>query len=158
MNQETKIEQWAERELRRALDRAILPDDDGGYIVFGKYSLVPQDTGILVNTWGNEIHCFMNKRHAMSWCILDHKGNYTMANRLIALDRRKNAVGSDIHVRRNIGERGKTPDFRETVNLKISTKIQALTSLTQELDKCISYAKYLQTKGFANETARTSRT
>jgi len=33
MNQETKIEQWAERELRRALDRAILPDDDGGYVV-----------------------------------------------------------------------------------------------------------------------------
>lgn len=157
MNQESKIEQWAERELRKAMDKVILPDDEGGYLVFGKYHIYPEGRGVQVRTLGNEIHCFMNKRNAMSWCILDYKGQYTLANRLIALDIRKNTLGSDIHIRRNIGERGKTPDFREIINTKLSTKLQTFNAVNQELDKCINYAKYLQTKGFANETARTSR-
>jgi len=157
MNQETKLEQWAERELRKTMDKVIFPDDDGGYLVFGKYHIVPGNNGAQVSTWADKVHCFMNKRNAMSWCILDHRGHYSLANRLIALDTRKHSLGSDIHIRRNIAERGRTPDFREIINTKLSTKLQTLNAVNQELDKCINYAKYLQTKGFANETARTSR-
>lgn len=157
MNKEAKIEQWAERELRQAMDKVILSDDQGGYVVFGKYHIQPGETGTMVSTWDREIHCFMNKRHAMSWCILDHKNNYALANQLISLDSRKQKLGSDIHIRRTIGERGRDPNFREVINLKVSMKLQSLKVLNQELDKCIGYAKYLQTKGFANETARTSR-
>lgn len=158
MNQEAKIERWAERELRRNIDKVIISDDDGSYVVFGKYHLhSDKNNGVIVEMWDRKIHCFMNKRHAISWCVLDHKNNIAMANRLIALDRRKQALGNDIHIRRNVGERGKDANFREIINLKISMKLQTLATLNQELDKCIGYAKYLQTKGFANETARTSR-
>jgi hypothetical protein len=157
MNQDQKLEQWAERELRRNLDRTILPDNSNGYVAFGRYHIEPTRNGVVVSTQADQVHCFMNKRHAISWCIVDHKGNYTMANRIVALDSRKQALGSDLHVRSTVGDRMRDANSRETVQLKIATKLQTLTALNYELDKCIGYAKYLQTKGFANETARTSR-
>jgi len=157
MNPDQKLEQWAERVLKQNLDQAILPDDDNGYVAFGKYHIQPGRSGVSVSTWADKIHCFMNKRHAITWCILDHKGNYSMANRMIVLDSKKQTISNDTNTRRFVGERMRDPDLRETVQLKISTKLQTLTAVNLELDKCINYAKYLQTKGFINETARTSR-
>jgi len=157
MNQEQKFEQWAERELIKNLDRAIFDDDNGGYIAFGKYNIKPTKHGVEVRDFSDMIHCFMNKRHAMTWCIVDNNGNYMMANRIIALDQKKQSLHSDIHTRRTLGERMQDANSRETVFLKISSKQETLTSINRELDKCIGYAKYLQTKGFTNETARTSR-
>jgi hypothetical protein len=157
MNTEQKLEQWAEQALAHALEKTILPDNSNGYVAFGRYHIRPSRAGVTVSTWADDIHCFINKRHAMTWCILDHRGNYGMANRIVALDKRKQTLNSDIHTRQSIAERIRDANSRETVEIKLSTKIQSLTAVNHELDKCIGYAKYLQTKGFTNETARTSR-
>ena len=36
MINEHKVERWAEYELRRNIEKIIVPDDCGGYIVFGR--------------------------------------------------------------------------------------------------------------------------
>ena len=71
MNQEQKIERWAERELQRNIHTIIIDDEEGGYIVFGKYHITPESNRFIVNTWDKEIHRFANKRTAISWCVAD---------------------------------------------------------------------------------------
>jgi hypothetical protein len=41
------------------------------------------------------------------------------------------------------------PEFREMVRTKLAPKIENLTLLNQELEKCLNSAKYLQLRGFA---------
>jgi hypothetical protein len=39
--------------------------------------------------------------------------------------------------------------------MKLQPKIDQYNSVTAELEKCVNQAKYMQIKGFNNETART---
>ena len=50
-----------------------------------------------------------------------------------------------------------TEDFsnEEIINMKLQPKIDQYNSVTAELEKCVNQAKYMQIKGFNNETART---
>jgi hypothetical protein len=157
MNKTQKIELFAEKELKRNLDSLILPDDNGGYVAFGRYYLKPSEHGVVVSTWDREIHEFMNKRHAISWCVADHNNRIMLATRILSLDAKKRIVNSDVQLRRNIAERSRNESFYEGITTKLQPKIDTLEMLNNELEKCINSAKYLQIKGFTNETARTSR-
>jgi len=157
MKQE-KLERFAERELKRNMHAMIIEDDEGALIAFGKYRITSQTSGYLVSSWDRDIHCFSSKRIAVSWCSAENSNQYQLSNELLILDRKKQSLGADIHVRRNMGERGRTQDFYETVITKIQPKIDQYNLVSSELEKCVISAKYLQLRGFSNETARTSGT
>ena len=91
----------------------------------------------------------------MSWCTTDHKHYYNLANQILVLDRKKQVLAADIYCRQAIGERGQTESFYEIINMKLQPKINQYNSVTAELEKCVNQAKYMQIKGFNNETART---
>mgnify|MGYP003345908718 CR=1 FL=1 len=154
MNQEQKLERWAEREIQRNLDKMILSDEQGGYVAFGKYLIEPQDTGYSVSTWDRTVHCFANKRTALSYCIADKINHINLANQILNLDRKQQILANDIAGRSAMGNRGRTQDFYETVNTKIQPKIARHDMVKAELEKCINSAKYIQIKGFNNETSR----
>ena len=155
MNQEQKIENWTERELRRNIDKIIIDDQEGGYVVFGKYYIKPKFNRFIVETWDREIHCFSSKKTAMSYCTSDNQRQYNLSNRILVLDRKKQALAADIYCRKILGERGRHETFYEIVNMKIQPKIDLYNSVNSELEKCVNKAKYLQIRGFNNETART---
>ena len=154
MNQEQKLERWTERELHRNIDKTILSDEQGGYIAFGKYYIEPQDSGYSVKTWDRTIHCFANKRTAISWCVADKINHINLATQILNLDRKQQILANDINSRTIVGTRGKTEDFYEIVNTKIQPKITRHEMVKAELEKCINSAKYIQIKGFNNETSR----
>jgi hypothetical protein len=156
MIKEQKLEQWAERELIRHIHTMIIDDNDGGYVVFGKYHLTPETHGFAVKTWDRHIHCFGSKRSAISWCVADRSNNINLANQILVLDRKQQMLSADIHCRRGQANRGRTEDFYEIVNTKVQPKIEQHLSVTAELEKCINSAKYIQIRGFNNEIARTS--
>jgi hypothetical protein len=155
MTRDQKLERWAEKEFVRNIDQIILSDDDGGIIAFGRYHLKPSINGCIVRTWDREIHNFTNKRAAMAWCSADHQKQYNLSQLILILDRKKQILTADIHCRRSMGDRGRTEDFYEIVNTKIQPKIQQLDSVSTELENCVNRAKYIQIRGFNNETART---
>jgi hypothetical protein len=157
MNKEQKLEHFAEREIKRNIDSLIIPGENGGYVAFGKYFLKPSEEGVAVTNWDREVHVFMNKRHAISWCVADHNNRINLAIRILSLDAKKRIVNNDVQLRRSIAERSRSENFYENINLKLQPKIDVLNMLNNELEKCINSAKYLQIKGFANETARTGR-
>ena len=154
MNQEQKLERWAEREIQRNLDKMILSDEQGGYVAFGKYLIEPQDTGYSVSTWDRTVHCFANKRTALSYCIADKINHINLANQILNLDRKQQILANDINSRTTAGNRGRSEDFYEIVNTKIQPKIARHEMVKAELEKCINSAKYIQIRGFNNETAR----
>ncbi len=156
MNQEQKLETWAERELRRNVHKMIIDDNEGGYIAFGKYHLEPTKNGFSVSTWDRLIHVFANKRSALSWCIADSVNNINLANQILALDRKQQLLSADIYCRQGQGSRSKTDNFSEMVYTKVQPKIIKYNAVKAELEKCINSAKYIQIRGFYNETARTS--
>lgn len=156
MNKEQKLENWAERELRRSIHKMIIDDDAGGYIVFGKYYITPDQDRFSVNTWDKLIHKFASKRSAISWCVADRVNNINLANQILVLDRKQQLLAADIHCRQGQGRRSKTSDFEEIVDTKVQPKIIKHDAIKAELEKCINSAKYIQIRGFNNETARTS--
>ena len=111
--------------------------------MFGRYQIEPADVGVTVTTLDDTIHHFGSKRSAVSWCVADKQNNI-------------NTLSSDIQCRKAQADRGKTQEFYEIVNTKIQPKIAQQASVTAELEKCIKMAKYMQIRGFNNETARTS--
>jgi outer membrane murein-binding lipoprotein Lpp len=151
--QEQKLERWAQREISRNLKHMIVDDESGAYVAFGHYHLEPCDAGYSVSTWDRLIHTFSNKRTAISWCVADKYHQYNLANNIQTLDSKRQQLASDIYCRRANAQQGRTEDFYETVNTKIQPKQELLDSVTAELEKCINSAKYLQLRGFSNETA-----
>lgn len=155
MNKQIKLERFAERELKRNLDLLIFNDDDGSTIAFGRYHIQTVDAGFQVSTWDKIIHCFSNKKTAMAWCTADKYKNYNLSNIILVLDRKKQVLAADIYCRKFLGERGRTEAFYEIINTKIQPKIDLYSSVVAELEKCVNQAKYMQIRGFNNETART---
>jgi hypothetical protein len=154
MNQEQKLERFAEREIQRNMHKMIIDDTTGGYVIFGSYYMEPANPGFTVKTWDREIHCFANKRTAISWCIADKINHLNLASQILNLDRKQQILEADINVRKNLGNKGRTEDFAEIVNTKIQPKIDQHRMVQAELEKCINSAKYIQIRGFNNETAR----
>ncbi len=151
--QDQKLERWAEREFGRNLKHMIVDSESGSYVAFGRYHLEPQTHGYSVSTWDRLIHIFSSKRTAISWCVADKYHQYNLANNIQMLDHKRQQLAADIHCRRAQAQQGRTEDFYETVNTKIQPKQELLDSVTAELEKCINLAKYLQLRGFSNETA-----
>ena len=100
---------------------------------------------------------FSTSRSALSWCIADKFRNYKLAQTLLNLDNALANVAGDIAARAQIADRSKNPEFRETVAIKLETKLIHKKILENDLANCVNLAKYLQQRGFDNETARTGR-
>ena len=158
MNKQQKLEKWAKREITQKLNFLIIPDGNEGYVAFGKYHIQPQLGLHLVSVNDRPIHAFLNKRSAISWCIAHRNRKGSLANTILSLDKRKQLLNNDIHYSRIISDKSKNFSFKENIAIKTQPKVDALKQLNLELEKCINLAKYLQIKGFPNETPRTSRT
>lgn len=157
MTREQKLERWAEREVRRNLHTMIVDDESGGYVAFGRYHLRPNYQTFEVYTLGeNLVGTFSNKRTAISWCVADNNNQFKLAQSIRQLDTKKQILSADIHCRRQLADRSRDAGFSEVVLTKLQPKVLQHTWVDQELEKCLNSAKYIQLRGFQNETARTS--
>lgn len=157
MTHQQKLDQWAERELKRNLHTIIVQDDHGGFVVFGKYYLCPEkDVFAVYNCSGDLISNFSSKRSAISWCVADNKNLLNLAQTIKNLDKKWRTLTSDIQSRKLLAASSRDKNWAETVLIKLQPKIQQQVALNQELEKCLNSAKYIQLRGFQNETARTS--
>ena len=157
MNKEQKLERFAEKELRRNMHILIVDDEKGGYIAFGSYYLKPKTNVFEVWSLSEDIiGTFSNKRTAISWCVADKFNQLNLAQEIKNLDRKKQSLSADIHCRQQVADRSRDQGFAEVVLTKLQPKVEQYTLLNTELEKCLNSAKYLQLRGFQNETARTS--
>jgi hypothetical protein len=149
MTRDQKLERFAERELKRVYTELIIDDEHGGYVAFGRYHLRPEHTGFAVYQSDDLVAVFGSKRTAMSWCVADHLKQYQLSQNIRILDIKKQSLTADIYCRQGQADRSTRPEFREMVRTKLAPKIENLTLLNRELEKCLNSAKYLQLRGFA---------
>jgi hypothetical protein len=157
MTKDQELEAWVRNELRTIMPNFIWRNDDGEYELFGKYRIVPTRPGYTVYCHANAVGDFSSTKTAVSWCVADKYRNYNLAREIHNVDTRLTAVGNDVFVRAGVANRSKRADFRESIDIKLESKIIRKKELEKQLDKCINLAKYLQQRGFDNETARSSR-
>lgn len=152
-----KLEHWARKELDRNLDKLII-DVDEGWLAFGYYHIKPvNDTCHVYNYNDDCLGKFSTKRSAISWCVADKNKRLNLANYIKVLDNQKMRYEANIACRRQLAAKSRSIEFREIVEIKMQPELDAVAGVKAELEKCITLAKYIQIRGFLNETARTSR-
>lgn len=95
-----------------------------------------------------------SQRVAICWCVADKYQLYKLADELANLEQQLIHREDDIeHYRHNID---KTQDSvkKSVLQSRLHNAVQQSRLLKEQLNKCISSAKYWQQKGFENETAR----
>ena len=157
MNKQNKLEAFAAKELLNLTDKLIVSDGRGGIMAFGKYNIIPTDYKFIVSIKNQDPITFGSKRSAISWCIADQHNQLTLARIIRTLDTKKHSLAADIHCRKTLADRSKHEDFYEGVSIKLQRKIDQMEAVDAELEKCLNSAKYMQIRGFSNETARTGR-
>jgi hypothetical protein len=156
MNQDKEFERALRQEIKHILPNTIF-QDNGGYSVFGKYRIEPTYPGYRVYCAATEVGIFNSTKSALSWCIADKYHAYNTARDILELDTKLGAISADITTRTNIAERSTKWEFIDNVGTKLETKIIRKKQVENELAKCVNWAKYIQQRGFNNETARTGR-
>lgn len=156
MTHDQKLEDFAQKSARYVLDNAIIPLDSG-YLVFGKYNLQPRDGVFDVYLYDDLVATFSTKRTAVSWCVAERYRQHQLSFDIRVLDAKKSQLAADIRARQHLSQRSGRAQFAEIVETKLEPKIRYLNTIKAELEKCVSSAKYLQLRGFSNETARHSR-
>lgn len=154
MNQPDKLIQLARQELPRLADNLIVPHD-AGYRAFGRYQIERTGNLYRVLEHSQDRGVFGSTRTALSWCIADKYRQFSLAQQIRELDERSVWARENIEVRERLARRG-SEDYKTLVFTKNQHRKAVKYQIDQELEKCISRAKYLQNRGFTNDTQRTS--
>ena len=157
MNRTKKLEAFAERELAALQDKLIVSVGSGALLAFGTYKITPVKDMYVVSMSNRDSVEFGSKKSAISWCIADKRNQFTLARTIHTLDNKKHSLAADIKCRQALAEKSRSADFYESVTTKVQSKKDYLSVLDTELEKCLNSTKYMQIRGFSNETARTGR-
>ena len=157
MNIDKEFERAFRSEFKEILPNTIFQNENGGYSVFGKYRIEPACPGYRVYCHATEVGTFNTTKTALSWCIADKFQAYNTARDILELDTKLGAMTRDITARTTIAEHSNRWEFADIVGTKLETKIIRKKKVENELTKCVNWAKYIQQRGFNNETVRTGR-
>jgi len=156
MKSDQEFERLFHQEFKNISPNLIWQSEDG-YEVFGHYQIQPSLPGYLVVCGLTEVGIFGSTRTALSWCIADKNHDYNTAREILRTDNKLTALKNDIQTRAAIGDRSRDPGLREIILTKLESKIIQKKLLENQLNKYVNRAKYIQQRGFNNETARTGR-
>lgn len=154
MKQSDKLIELARRELPALADSLIVAVD-GGYQAFGKYQIQRQGNVYTVQEQSVDRGTFGSTRSALSWCIADKYHQYDLALQIRQLDERSTWARECIETRTNLAKRS-NPEFQTNISVKLQHRQAVKYQIDLELEKCVKKAKYLQNRGFTNDTQRTS--
>ena len=157
MKTDQELDRLFKQEFRDIIPNTIWQNDNGVYEVFGHYRIEPVRPGYRVTCAATEVGIFASTKTALSWCIADKNRAYNTARELLTLDNKVASITHDIATRAAVGDRSQNPGLREIILTKLESKIIQKKMLENQLTKCVDWAKYIQQKGFDNETARTGR-
>lgn len=157
MNHTAEFKHILREEFGTLTNNLIWKNDNGNYEVFDHYLIVIEKEGYRVYCSATDVGLFNSTKSALSWCIADKYKHFNLARDILTLDNKLSSLINDITIRANLADKSKNPVFRETIEIKLETKIIHKKQVEQELTKCVNYAKYCQQRGFNNETIRTGR-
>ena len=117
------------------------------YHVFNQYTI----KGTSVCKDDSDIGEFSSLRVAISWCVADKYHQYQLAQQICNLDQRLQISNFAVETRRQVNN-GNEINFA-----KLQHRIAQKFQIQAELEKYVVQAKYLQIRGFYDDTQRNSR-
>lgn len=136
--------------------RRVTVADRDGFLVFDKWLIIPtRHSAQLLDRNGEILHEFPLKSLATAWCILEHRQNYQQSTQLKLLsDSLIRYTNNLLFYENNLR---KTTDFdrRDILRIRVFEDKAKIEQAQRELKKLLGQAKYIQIRGFQNETART---
>lgn len=154
MDRDQQIERLVREEFKQTLPMLIWQNEHGEYEAFGKYMIVPEHPGYSVYI-NDDLQGFFNStRTAISWCVADKFRRFNLARDLLTYDNMLANISNDIFVRAGVANKTRDYALKESIETKLEPKIIQKREIEMYLNKCVNWAKYLQQKGFENETAR----
>ena len=157
MKSDQEFDRMFRQEFRETVPNIIWQNNNGVYEVFDKYKIYPEKPGYRVECHATEVGRFSSTRSALSWCIADKNGAYNTARELLEVDNKLTTLAHDISTRAALGDRTKNSELRDTILAKLEQKIIHKKLLENRLTNCVNWAKYVQQRGFDNETQRIGR-
>lgn len=154
MDKDHEFERWVHQEFKQMLPVLVWRNEDGDYEAFGKYHIIPQTPGYKVFINEDCQGFFNSTRAAISWCVADKFQRFNLARDLLTYDNMLANISNDIFVRAGVANKTRDYTLKESIEIKLEPKIIQKREIETHLNKCINWAKYLQQKGFENETAR----
>lgn len=154
MDRDQQVERLLREEFKNVLPIIIWQNDNGEYEAFNKYRIVPENPGYSVYINDDCQGFFNSTRTAISWCVADKFHQYNLARDLLTYDTMLSNISNDIFVRTGVANKTQDHALRESIEIKLEPKIIHKREIESLLNKCVNWAKYLQQKGFENETAR----
>lgn len=135
--------------LRKKIkDLFIVKEEDGSYVLFGKYVVVPKNDmyEIIIDGEANN-YTFSSLRNAVTWCVFEKNNKYKEIKRLYELDQMIGSITVHIHqyeklVRKNSG-------FEKDVFLSRLIEEKAKRKqILGEIDQYVQISRFLQTRKF----------
>lgn len=131
-NSEYKVEKFLEKEFKSNIGKLVLYDQNGDYLIFGKYVIKKLPNGeylVVLNGTATE-KIFYKLKNAVSWCIFDHRNIILTSTRLSLLDQQLYSTEAAIQLHLKL--------FKTTKNTE--SKLIYLAKLNEEKIKknCIT--------------------
>ena len=144
------------REFKGAATNSIFLTEEGELNVFVNYRIVPEGRLFRVHLGATDVGVFSSTKTALSWCVADKFRDLKTAREILELDNKITSLSNDIAVRAVLADQSNQPLFRENISTKLESKIIKKKALEKQLENRIKWTKYLQQRGFNNETERSS--
>lgn len=154
MNVQKKLAQFTDQQLKKHADRMLVPQPDGSLVAFGRYLIKQRQHHYSVYTWDRKQGDFASQRSALGWCSAERHRYYNLSREILQLDQTLDHLTVDIEQTTNSIKHSNNHEFCDILQVKLAHKRQRLTRVRNELENCLSRAKYIELKDFQNETAR----
>jgi hypothetical protein len=154
---EIKAQQMLGEDMLEAERNMISRNHDGSYEVFGVWNIRHCNDSVVVSKRNNVVEKFSSLKSAVSWCIAEKYHQQSLAFEIRQLDNDLQRLAPTDHVYRRMLSRVKDPSQRIVVATKGQEAHIKHKIATEQMDRCIARAKYLQIRGFNDEIARTRR-
>jgi phosphoenolpyruvate carboxylase len=154
---ESKLASMLGADMIEAERNMIFRDPDGGYNMFGRWHLTPGNGSVEVRTKNLTVHRFHKVRSAVSWCIAQKYHQHELSMEICRLDRDLERLCYHDELYQAMIQRVRDPYRRSVTEIKAREANLRRRLVGDRLARCVSRAKYLQTRGFNDEIARTQR-
>jgi len=141
------------KDTLKVMEKSVVKFGDT-YVVFGIYNIIDKDGNFEILKNGDYVDTVGHISTALSWCIANDSGNFMLQKHLLDYDR---ILGNRLFDIRNYNKLLKSDievEQKEIIQLKLSHDIRRYNDAKYQLQNYIKKAKYIKTKGLANETTK----
>ena len=161
-NKEIKVEKFFKNQLlsgnNKTMDMLLLPIDNNGYVLFGKYIILKKDNyyNLSIDNIEQE-KTFSSVKNAVTWCVFKERKKTIVCKEIEHLDFKLSSLEIDLLQKTKVLNNTKDEKFRNVYIAKIEEDNLKKKILLKQLNRYISISKDWQTKMFNTTKSKDKR-